>query len=573
MKKALRIIVPLLLILAVLASTAWYFLIYDRQLTKELILWGARTLEEDGKHDAAAWMYDLAYSHSSQEDAVAIELSQQYREYGNYTKAEYTLTEAISENPTAALYIALSKLYVEQDKLLDAMNMLDTISNPTIKAELAAQRPPAPTVNYEPGFYSQYISVEVLSDNGILYVNPQAQYPSVTTDLYTAPITLSIGETVLYCLCVGENGLVSPLGLYGYTVAGVVEPITFTDSAIESAIRKMINTGTHTTIYTNELWNITEFTLPAEATSFTDLAHLTRLETLVAENAPEGVLAQMGVLPTLKTLLAPGSRFSEEDWAVLTSLNALEVLDLSNCGISTLSGFENLSHLKALGLHGNTIRNLSSLSGLTELHTLDLSNNAVTDVSALSTLTGLLVVDLSSNSLSSLNPICGIQNLSALNASGNHITNVDSMQKLTNLTILDLSYNTLTDISALQNCTLLTDLNISNNQIADISVLSSLTKLEIFDLSHNQILVLPSFSKDCPLVNLDASYNLLASVEQLAGLSKLNTVNVDYNEAIETLEALDSCHVLIHVNAHGTKVSEVDFLTDKSIVVNYDPTV
>lgn len=573
MKRVLRIIVPMLLILAVLASTAWYFLIYDRQLTKELILWGARSLEEDGKHDAAAWMYDLAYSHSSQEDAVAIELSEQYREYGNYTKAEYTLTEAISENPTTALYIALSKLYVEQDKLLDAMNMLDTISNPEIKAELAAQRPLAPTVNYEPGFYSQYISVEVLSDGGVLYVNPQAQYPSVTSDLYTAPITLDIGETVLYCLCVGENGLVSPLGLYGYTVSGVVEPVTFSDSAIENAVRKLINTGTHTTIYTNELWNITEFTLPAEATSYTDLAHLSRLETLVAENAPEGVLAQMGALTTLKTLHASGSRFNEEDLAVLTQLTALETLDLSDCGISTISGFENLTQLKALGLHGNTVRNLTSLSKLTELHTLDLSSNAVTDVSALSTLTNLLIVDLSNNSLTTLNPICGIQNMVALNASGNQITNVDSMKKLTNLTILDLSYNALTDVSALQNCILLTELNISNNQIADISSLSSLTKLEIFDLSHNQILALPAFSKDCPLVNLEASYNLLASVEQLAGLSKLNSVNVDYNEAIETLEPLDSCHVLIHVNAHGTKVSEVDFLTEKSIVVNYDPTV
>ena len=469
--------------------------------------------------------------------------------------------------------MALSKLYVEQDKLLDAMNMLDTVTNPSIKADLAAQRPSTPTVSYEPGFYTQYISVEVLSDGGTLYVNDEAQYPSVTSDAYTGPITLDIGETVLYCLCVGENGLVSPLGLYGYTVGGVVEPVTFADEAIENAVRQMINSGTHTTIYTNDLWNIKEFTLPADAKVFTDLAHLTRLETLVAENAPEGVLAQMGVLTTLKTLLVPGSRFSEEDWAVLTKLTSLETLDLSDCSLSTLSGVENLSQLKALGLHGNTLRNLSPLSGLTELHTLDLSNNAVTEVSALSALTKLLVLDVSGNSLTLLNPICGIPNLTALNASGNHIANVDAMQKLSNLTILDLSYNTLTDISALQNCTLLTELNISNNQITDISGLSTLAKLESFDLSHNQILALPAFSKDCPLVNLDASYNLLASVEQLAGMNALNTVNVDYNEAIETLEPLDSCHVLIQVNAHGTKVTEVDFLTEKSIVVNYDPTI
>ena len=109
MKKALRTLVPLLLAVAVLVSMAWYLLIYDREFTKEMILWTARTLEEDGRHDAAAWFYDLAYSHSSQEDSVAIELSQQYRDYGNYTKAEVTLSNAINAGGTIELYNALCK--------------------------------------------------------------------------------------------------------------------------------------------------------------------------------------------------------------------------------------------------------------------------------------------------------------------------------------------------------------------------------------------------------------------------------------------------------------------------------
>ena len=47
MKKALKIIIPLLLSIAVVCSMAVYFLIYDRDLTKDLLLWGARTLEQD----------------------------------------------------------------------------------------------------------------------------------------------------------------------------------------------------------------------------------------------------------------------------------------------------------------------------------------------------------------------------------------------------------------------------------------------------------------------------------------------------------------------------------------------
>lgn len=573
MKKALRIVVPLLLVAAVLASMAWYLLIYDREFTKDVILWGARTLEEDGKHDAAAWFYDLAYSHSSQEDAVAIELSQQYRDYGNYTKAEYTLTEAISENPTADLYMALSKLYVEQDKLLDAVKMLDTVNDPQIQAELEAQRPAIPTVSYEPGFYSQYIGVDVLWEGGMLYVSRDGEYPSTADDLYTGTITLEVGETILHCLCVGENGLVSPLGLYSYTVGGVVEPVSFTDEAIEASVRQLLNTGANTTIYTNDLWTIKEFTLPAEAQSYTDLALLTRLESLAMENMPEGVLSQMGAIATLKTLSMSGSRLGEEDMAILSTLTALEGLDLSDCSISSITSLESLINLTVLDLSSNAIRNLSVLSGLTGLQQLDLSHNAVTDLSPLSILVNLTELDVSHNSLTSLNPICGITALTDLKASNNQITNIDALKQLVNLTVLDISYNTVVDVSPLTVCTAMTELNISNNIVVDVATLSTMKDLTSFNLAHNQVEVLPTFHKDCALVTIDASYNLLSSVEQLAGMDDLNTVNVDYNEAIESLKPLDSCHVLIQVNAHGTKVTEVEFLTEKSIVVNYDPTI
>ena len=159
MKKALKIIVPLLLAIAVICSMLWYFLVYDRAFTKDMLLWSARTLEQDGKHELAAWLYNITYQQASYEDDIAIELANQYKTIGNYTKAEYTIAEAIATKPTAELYIALCNLYVQQDKLLDAVALLDTIANPQIKAELDAIRPSAPILTPEPGFYSQYITV------------------------------------------------------------------------------------------------------------------------------------------------------------------------------------------------------------------------------------------------------------------------------------------------------------------------------------------------------------------------------------------------------------------------------
>lgn len=68
--------------------------------------------------------------HFAPKDAdLAIRLADAYKKSGNYTKAEYTLVSAITQIPDSVqLYVALSKTYVEQDKLLDAETMLGRIT-------------------------------------------------------------------------------------------------------------------------------------------------------------------------------------------------------------------------------------------------------------------------------------------------------------------------------------------------------------------------------------------------------------------------------------------------------------
>jgi len=143
MKKAIRILVPLVLTMVILLCTFWYLFIYDREFTRDVLLSAARSFDNNGRHKIAAWFYDRAYRQSGDNDNVAIELAEQYKEIGNYTKAEYTLTKAISDGGGADLYIALSKIFVEQDKLLDAVRMLDNIKNPDIKQHLDRMRPAA----------------------------------------------------------------------------------------------------------------------------------------------------------------------------------------------------------------------------------------------------------------------------------------------------------------------------------------------------------------------------------------------------------------------------------------------
>src|SRR5574344_1034586 len=123
MKKATRFLVSLILGLLILASIFWYLFIYDRAFTRDSLLSQARFQSLHGNSRLASWFYDAAYSFSGHDENVAIELANQYKKSGNYTKAELTLTTSIHDQPTVELYTALSKVYVEQDTLLDAVQL------------------------------------------------------------------------------------------------------------------------------------------------------------------------------------------------------------------------------------------------------------------------------------------------------------------------------------------------------------------------------------------------------------------------------------------------------------------
>ena len=178
MKKIMKRIIPLLLIVALIASVCWYIFVYDRDTVRDFLMAQARSFAQNGHFEAAAWLYDVSYEFAGEDENVAIDLAQIYKEAGNYTKAEYTLVSAIADGATAELYIALCRTYVEQDKLLDAVNMLDKVADPAIKAELDALRPAAPQPDFTPGFYSQYISLNFAHEAGTLYVSTDGQYPS-----------------------------------------------------------------------------------------------------------------------------------------------------------------------------------------------------------------------------------------------------------------------------------------------------------------------------------------------------------------------------------------------------------
>ena len=573
--KAIRVLIPLILTIAIIACIGWYLFIYDSEFTRDMLLQGARYFDSKGNRVVSAWFYDQAYLQAEDNDAIAIELADQHKSAGNYTKAEYTLSKAIADNPSAQLYIALCKTYVEQDKLLDAVNMLNSITNKNIKSEIDKIRPSAPTCSPDPivsgTYFTQYITVTLSAEKGTLYANAKGEFPSLKTDLYKQGFTLVDGENTIYAVTVDENGLVSPAAIFGFTIGGVVEEVKFTDPAMEAAIRKIVSIKEGKPVFTNHLWPITDFTVPEDAKDLADLQYLKFLERLTIDNSVSGQLSSVAALSSLTELHIKDTAVSPEELPIIGNLPKLQKLTLNGCGLSTATGLEKAVNLVYLDLGNNTVRNISPLSKMAKLQELNLEHNAVNSLSELTALAALSRLNVSYNKLSTLAPICSTLSLKWLNADHNQLTELSGLEKLTALEYLSLSHNTVKDVTPLSSSLKLLHLNVSNNALTDIATLAALKQLEHLDFSYNQVEKLPEFPADSKLIRIDGSHNLLETLAPLKGLPYLNNVYMDYNEEIETVSELATCPRLIQVNVFGTKVKEVTALTSQSVIVNFNP--
>lgn len=571
MKRALKILIPLILILTLLVGAGWYFGFYNRPLTVDILLSFSARMDTARLSSLSRSAYNLAYKMSDQDPSIAINLAASYRKQGSFTKAEYTLVNAITQNPSVDLYLALSQTYVAQDKLLDASKLLDKISDENIKAQLEELRPTAPTAQPEPGFYNNYVDVTLSCEGGTLYYTTETDYPSVSGDQYEGPITLSAGETTISALAVGENGLVSSRSVFGYTVDGVIENVTLQDPALDGYVRELLNKSADAPLRSDELWNLTELVLPQEVTDFTDLTRFTGLTSLTIQNRTELDLSFLSAMTKLQSLDLTGCRPTRQDLGVIAALPSLAELNLSDCALSGIDPLTDAAGLTALDLSNNSIRNIGALASMTKLQSLNLAHNALVDLDSLAGLTELTELDLSYNSISDISPLASCGKLVTLDISENHVSSLASLSGHAQLNTLTANHNAVADVSPLANCTGLETLDLASNQLTDISSLSALTGLRNLDISYNGVTVLPSFPVGSALYEVLASYNSITDISGLAELDSLSQVDLDYNTELEDISALESCYALAELNVYGTKVTNVATLKERDVIVNYNP--
>lgn len=551
MKHALKIILPIILILALIIGACCFFLIARRDLTESIFVYWGEHFYEAGRYSRAVSFYKAAMHFAPKDADLAIRLADAYKKSGNYTKAEYTLVSAITQIPDSVqLYVALSKTYVEQDKLLDAETMLGRITNDAVRTQIDALRPAAPVIEPESGNYSEYIDATVTGASGTVYAVCNSDFPASEQDVYTGPISLEAGESKIVALSVAENGLVSDAVYAGYTVGNVVEEVKLADAGMDAYVRELLGKTAGSAIMSDELWAVEELDLPDTVASLEDLPYFTGLHSLSLHHGTGLDLSVLSQLPTLRTL------------------------DLSGCTLSTaaMNTIVTLSELTSLNLSGCAVAEIDALIGLQKLETLDLSNNTVSDLTALSALLALRELNLTNNPITSLSNLKNCTELETLYAGQCAITRIAGLADHTKLKTLVLSGNKITDISALAGCTAIETLDLSGNSISDISVVSGFKKLVDLNVSSNQITDLPQFDADTPLWHVDISHNQIESLAGLEGNLAVNFINADYNR-IKSVAKLESCIMLVRMNLWDNPVDadEVKQLQDIGILINYNP--
>ena len=552
MKRVLKIVIPLVVVLALLGTAAWFFLSFRADLTAGFLRGQAAKMVERERYSRAVTYYNWAWQLDPENQEIPLALAEAYAGSGNYTKAEYTLVRAISARPQDVdLYVALCQVYVAQDKLLDAVQMLDRTSDASVKAALDELRPAAPVLSPENGYYTEYIEVTADGGGNAVYLSIDGDYPSMEDDAYTGPVTLPGGETMVMAVAVDENQMVSQAVQNGYTIGGVVEPVTLNDPAIDAAVREQLGMTASETLMTDDLWSIAELTLPDTVADLADLSHFTGLTTLTIQNV------------------------SGLDFSVLSQLTSLQTLDLSGCTISSgsLDAIAGLTGLRVLRLNNCALTDINALSQLTALTELQLANNSLTDIGVTSLMLDLETVTLTNNPVTSIAGLSACTKLKSLDISGCSVTSIASLSGKTALETLLAGNNQIADLSPLEGCTALSVLEAPYNLVSDISVLAQLPALTRFVGNNNQITAVPDFDEETSkLQYIQLDYNEVADLAGLQGINSLNYVYADYNQ-VETILPLKNNINLIQINVWDNPIpeEEVKSLQENSIIVNYNP--
>lgn len=563
--RAFKIVLCVLLAL-IIAGGVIYFFCDD--IMAELYLDLGDKANAKGELETSLEWYEKAFNRDISNFETCHLAGLGYAQIGNFTKAEKILYYGINASPDCTdLYLCLSSVYTMQDKLLDAATLLDSITDPTARAGVDAVRPAAPVFSHADGAYNEYITVSIsYDDTSACFYNITGDYPSINGEAYTAGLTLSEGETVIKAVAVNENGIVSSMTQGSYTVANVVEPVYFNDPVIEKVVRKTLGKNDTAEILSSELWTLEQLKITSwdgQITDYSDLHWFKKVPALVLEGQQSLDYDALLIFDDLKTLWLKNCSVTTADLEKVSKIVTLEVLNLTDNSIASLSYIVDMPNIRELIIPENSLSDLTVISDMVLLEKLDLRENAVENIDAVSSLKNLRYLDLEDNLVSDLSPLVGTQ-LTYLNVTRCPVGDITSIGSLLNLETFKADYCEIYDISPLSTCSKMSILSLKNNQITDISSLLNLKSLTTLDLSENFISSSTSMVDMLALKELYLAYNSFSNVTAFVGMPSLELLDVEHNN-ITSVEALKDCPKLQTLYCFGNAVEDSDKLENITV--------
>ena len=299
----------------------------------------------------------------------------------------------------------------------------------------------------------------------------------------------------------------------------------------------------------------------------------------------------------LRSLKNPDKRVIASSATEITYADAKKVTEmtgaynLSNSGITDLSGLEAFTNLEKLEFPTNQITDLTPLAKLTKLKYLVFNKinehgTKPLDLAPLANLTNLEYLDMAKNHIADLSPIKNLTKLTYLNFIQNDITSIEPLRNLTSLTQIYPRANNIKDISPLQGLTNLTDKPNCKGMNIAVSVSGSSidlseyikpwdgTRITVDDGEYDQSTHIgkPSGTKNTATFKF-ANYSIAEFTGTITvtftGEKELTFPDVNLKNAL--LKLLKSQHI---IKDDATKITDVDAskVTDLSGLAGSDAT-
>ena len=210
-----------------------------------------------------------------------------------------------------------------------------------------------------------------------------------------------------------------------------------------------------------------------------------------------------------------------EGTASIPKLTKIRFLNLGRTGITNVDFVtkENFPNLTDLYLSGNPIQTVpSSIMEMTELEILDLSNCGLTGSFDVSGFTNLGCLYISRNELTEIKGLDKLTKLTRLDIDGNKLTQIPTLEYMTQLQDLYIGENELVEIPGLDKLINLEYISASGNKFKTLPDLSALTKLKYLYVSNNELESLPDMQGLTSLTDLLLNGNMLTTLPNMKGL-------------------------------------------------------